>query len=338
MKKRRTFWHLEGFKRRPSDYDVTSSKLLYSRGRFEVNVPVADWYATYQLGSRIVSGDLEAFRDPRETTYSKYVELQKAKETFVDGLFSTMEAKDYDHRLGASWLGVLELVLGPMRYPLHGLQMIAAYLGQMAPSGRIVMSSLFQTGDEVRRIQRVSYRIAQLRKIRPDFAAGSQATWETHPIWQPLRQVLERLLVTYDWAETFVGLNLVLKPAFDELFMTEFGALAASQGDEALEKLFVSLTEDATWQKAWSLVLLELLLETDPGNSVLIKDSIARWSEPTLRALSAFAPVFDELCDREPRPSSREALANVEQSCQRLWSSAGIAARPGLTEIVEQTQ
>ena len=321
--RRRTFWHLEGLKRRPTDYDVTSSNLLYSQGRFEVNVPIADWYSKYQLGSRVHSGDLEAFRDPRETTYSKYVEIQKAKEVFVDGLFSAMEAKNYDRKLTPSWLQVLEQVMAPMRYPIHGLQMVAAYLGQMAPSGRVVITALFQVGDEVRRIQRLSYRIAQLRRIRPEFAKNSQHTWENAAIWQPLRQVLERLLVTYDWAEAFIALNLVVKPAFDELFMTQFGALAASQGDEALEKIFLSLNEDSSWQLAWSRALVELLLENDAGNSAVIKEFIERWSEPTLRAVWAFAPVFDELSVLEPRPSSRDALSKVEESCQRHWSIAG---------------
>jgi toluene monooxygenase system protein E len=335
---RRTFWHLEGLKRRPSDYDITSSRLLYSRGRFEINVPISDWYSKYQLGSRVVSGDLEAFRDPRETTYSKYVEIQKAKEVFVDGLLAAMQAKDYDRKLTPSWLGVLEQVMAPLRYPIHGLQMVAAYLGQMAPSGRIVIAALFQTADEVRRIQRLSYRVAQLRQIRPEFAKSSQQIWENAELWQPLRQVVERLLVTYDWAETFVGLNVVLKPAVDELFMTQFGALAASQGDEALEKLFLSLKEDSAWHQVWSHALLDLLLESDGGNSAVIEDFIERWSEPTLRAVRAFAPVFDELAEFEPRPSSAEALANVEEICRRNWSIAGRAKTGAAQQPIHETR
>ena len=337
MKSRRTFWHLEDLKRRPSEYDVTSSKLLYTLGRFEVQLPTSDWYSKYQLGSRVISGDLERFRDPRETTYSKYVELQKTKEVFVDGLFSAMEKKGYDRKLGESWVRVLELVMAPMRYPVHGLEMLAAYVGQMAPSGRVVIAALLQAADEIRRIQRLAYRIGQLRQIHPEFGANSRESWEKAAIWQPLRQVLERLLVTYDWAEAFIGLNIVLKPAFDELFMTQFGALAASQGDEALEKLFMSLNEDCAWHRAWSRSLVELLLESNAGNAAVIEDSIVRWSRPVLDAISAFAPVFDEIAELAPRPSASEVLAGVEMRCREHWSAAGYTGCEAKRDSTQKT-
>jgi len=35
-----------------------------------------------------------------------------------------------------------------------------------------------------------------------------------------LRLAIEKLLICYDWAESFVALNLVLKPLLDEVFMS----------------------------------------------------------------------------------------------------------------------
>ena len=41
----RTYWHLLGTKRVPSEYEIVSSRLLYYPGRgFEVKVPAAAWY------------------------------------------------------------------------------------------------------------------------------------------------------------------------------------------------------------------------------------------------------------------------------------------------------
>ena len=42
----RTYWHLTGLGRRPSDYDITSTRLLYypERGGFDVRFPLASWY------------------------------------------------------------------------------------------------------------------------------------------------------------------------------------------------------------------------------------------------------------------------------------------------------
>src|SRR5262245_163862 len=73
--RRRTFWHLEGLKRKPTDYDIATSRLLYHPDRgFEVNVPFSSWVERYGKNSALRISDWERFRDPRETTYSKYTE------------------------------------------------------------------------------------------------------------------------------------------------------------------------------------------------------------------------------------------------------------------------
>jgi toluene monooxygenase system protein E len=147
--------------------------------------------------------------------------IPRDKEIFVDGILEEIEMTGYDGQLSPSWLHVLS-----RRYPGHGLQMLASYIGQMAPSGRTVITAALQAADEMRRVQRLSYRPRQLQHLYPDFATDSKERWQTDPLWQPLRMAIGKLLTSYDWAESFVGLNLVLKPLVDELFMTHFSDLA----------------------------------------------------------------------------------------------------------------
>ena len=54
--------------------------------------------------------------------------------------------------------------------------MLAAYVGQMAPSGRITIACALQAADEMRRVHRLAYRMALLRRLRPDFGDAGQAT------------------------------------------------------------------------------------------------------------------------------------------------------------------
>ena len=56
---------------------------------------------------------------------------------------------------------------------------------------------------------------------------NSTTLWQTDSMWQPLREVVEKLLATYDWAESFVGLNMVLKPLVDELLMKHLSELSS---------------------------------------------------------------------------------------------------------------
>jgi toluene monooxygenase system protein E len=104
--------------------------------------------------------------------------------------------------------------------------MVASYIGQMAPSGRIVITAALQAADEMRRVQRIAYRVRQLQQLYRGFAIDSKARWQTDTLWQPLRIAIEKLLICYDWAESFVGLNLALKPLMDEVFMNHLSDVA----------------------------------------------------------------------------------------------------------------
>jgi len=294
MNRPRTYWHLAELTRKPNEYDIGTSRLLYHPDRgFEVPTPVSAWYERFGRGSALVCRDWERFRDPRETTYASYTALQSQKETFVDGLFRSAEETGYDARLSAAWMAALDRTIGPLRYPVHGLQMVCAYVGQLAPSGRIVVTCLLQSADEVRRIERFAYRTRQLRESRPSFAVAARAAWEKDALWQPLRRALEQLLVTYPWGEAFAALNLCLKPAFDDLFTTRFAALARACGDDMFADMLFSLGEDARWHREWTAALARMTVEERPENLALIDTWTDEWNAITRAALAPFAPVFD---------------------------------------------
>ena len=283
----------------PTEYEIVTSKLLCYTGegftgkRFELDVPLADWYKRFQQGSPITCASWETFRDPRETTYTKYTEIQRDKEVFVDSILEEIESSGYDRRLSPRWLQVLSRVLDPLRYPGHGLQMLASYVGQMAPGGRIVITATLQAGDEMRRVQRIAYRVRQLQNVYRGFGSDSKARWQTDPLWQPLRIAIEKLLICYDWAESFVALNLVLKPLMDETLMKHFSDLALREGDHLLGQVFYSLNQDCHWHREWSQSLTRMLIEDNSCNGRTIQAWIEKWHPVAARALRGFAPVFD---------------------------------------------
>ena len=262
---KRTYWHLSDLGRKPTDYDIATSRLHYWTARgFEVKAPVSEWYERYQRGSDLRCRDWDQWGDPRQTTYTTYTTMQRTREAFVSGLLDSI-SDDYDRGLSPQWVAVLDRVLAPLRYPGHGLQMVAAYIGQMAPSTRITIAVTFQAADEMRRVQRIAYRMRQLQVTHPEFGRTAQQTWQDDPIWQPLREVIETLLVTWDWGEALVALQFVLKPAFDELFMTQFGRFARAAGDDVLDRIFFSLNEDCAWHRAWSGSLMLTAIRDTPG-------------------------------------------------------------------------
>lgn len=286
----KTYSHLAGQRRMPSEYEVATSKLAYHAERgFEVAVPLAAWYEKYQRQSafRCTVEDWDAFADPRQTTYTKYTALQAQRESYLDSLMERIEATGYDAQLSADAIDFFEARVAPLRYPMHGLQMAAAYLGQIAPAGRITITCALQAADEVRRIQRIAMRMGQLRQVRPTLGDGARQAWEKDAAWQPLRETIERLLVAWDWGEAFAALQLCVKPAFDDLVHGASVAGARQRGDHLLGEIFASLEEDARWHREWTAALVDLAVTRRAENDDVLRGFVERWSAPATRAMRA---------------------------------------------------
>jgi toluene monooxygenase system protein E len=339
MAQQKTYWHLLQQKRMPTEYEIVTSKLLFYTGegftgkRFELDVPLQDWYKRFQQESPLTCSSWEKFRDPRETTYTKYTELQRDKEIFVDGILEEIEASGYDSQLSPHWLHLLSRVVAPLRYPGHALQMIAAYIGQMAPGGRIVITATLQAGDEMRRVQRIAYRVRQLQHLYPDFATDSKARWQTDPLWQPLRLAIEKLLICYDWAEAFVALNLVLKPLLDEVFMTYLSELALREGDHLLGQVFYSLNEDCKWHREWSQALTRMVIEDNSLNRGTIQAWIENWHPVAASAVQAFAPLFEGKLEHAPMPPLEGVTQRFDQFYRDYLSTVGLQPSISTTRL-----
>lgn len=287
---RRTYWCLEGSRSKPTDYDITSTALLYypSRG-FEVETPVWRHYLEYQRGSTLRCRRWDSFEDPAHTTYSSYVAERRDQEAFLDRLLErpvSPVVKELRPLLG---------LLSALRFALHAQQMVAAYVGALAPSGRISVAAAFQAADELRRIQRVCQWLSRSGVPVAQLDALGRELWQQAPAFQPLRRLLETLLVTYDFGAALVALNGVIKPVFDRLWFEQLAGVAETHRDEVLEKILGSLADDGKWHELWFGKLAQLLIDDDAENSRLMSQQLAVLRPVVIHAASELLPEFGGL-------------------------------------------
>ncbi|HKP56609.1 MAG TPA: hypothetical protein VJV78_07815 [Polyangiales bacterium] len=288
----KTYWHLLSARRMPTQYEVMTSKLLYyPKHGVAVRTPVSDFHAQHR--TRFNVPDWDAFRDPAETTYGAYVSSRRDREVFVQQLLQSIDGSDYDARIQGRWLSLLDRVLSPLRYPCHGLQMLAAYVAQAAPASSIAIAAAFQNADEIRRISWLAYRTQQLSLAHPGFGERAKQDWQHNPALQPLRELIERMLVTYDWDEAFVALDLVLKPLFDEFFGVHLAGLARTHGDDVLARLLLSLNEDQRWHAAYAFALGRQIVAAGDGER--LRELIERWRPRVLDAIGAASTLCDSV-------------------------------------------
>jgi toluene monooxygenase system protein E len=170
----------------------------------------------------------------------------------------------------------------------------------------------------------LAYRFRQIQLAFPGFASESKSLWERDPRWQPLREYVERLLVAYDWGESFVALNLVLKPMIDELFMKHISDLALGRNDHLLGQIFYSLNEDCQWHRTWSGALVRTAIEDNPSNVTVIKGWIDKWRPQAMQAIKALTPLFEGQLIGASEITFHDLAAQVTADSNEYLQSMGL--------------
>lgn len=270
--------------RKPSEYEIVTHHMNHTVGAVPLEmgpeVHGNQWLLRHRDGIALKVAGLEAFRDPDQMTYRKYTQAMDERETYVDGLLQNYsEVQRSDHKLAPAALDLLAAALTPARYLGHGLQMVSAYVQQLAHSSYLANCAAFQTADQLRRVQRVAYRTRQLAGAHPErgFGIVERQRWEGDFDWQPTREAIEKLLLAYDWDQAFVGLNLVVKPVVDALFLKGFADLAREHGDELDALLAEDLYLDAQRSRRWTVEACRAMAKADAANLSVLRECLAQW-------------------------------------------------------------
>ncbi len=304
MEPLKTWSHLAGDRRRPTEYEVVSTNLLWSTKDPKApwamgpGTPLTKWFVKYRNESPLVHDDWDAFRDPDKLVYRTYTMMQDGQENYIDGLLDEHSKNDHDATMPEAWPRELARFYTPSRYLIHAVQMASAYLVQLARSSTIENCCMFQAADQYRWVCRIAYRTSELAKAHPDLGFGEKERqiWEDDPAWDGFRELVERTLVTYDWGEHFAALQLVAKPCVDEAAIRQLGRAAKNQGDTLLGMLSDAQLIDSERSRRWTKALVEFVDQND-RNRALLKEWIEKWTPLGDRAIDAYCAALPGIED-----------------------------------------
>jgi toluene monooxygenase system protein E len=301
LKPLKTWSHLAGRRRKPSEYEIVSTNLHFSTDNpdapFELdpNFEMARWFKQHRNASPLQHADWNAFRDPDEMVYRTYNMQQDGQETYVLGLLDQFSARGHDAMLERTWAGTLARMYTPARYLFHTLQMGSAYLTQMAPASTISNCATYQTADSLRWLTHTAYRTKELSNTFADLGFGrdERSYWENDAAWQGWRKLVERALVAWDWGESFVAFNLVARPAVEETVLRGLGEAGRHNGDTLLGLLTDAQLQDAQRHRRWTTELVRMALE-QPSNRDVIGGWVRKWEPLAADAIAAYCAALPD--------------------------------------------
>ena len=201
--------------------------------------------------------------------------------------------------------------------------MMSAYVQQLAPSSYMGNCAAFQTADQLRRVQRVAYRTKQLALAHParGFGQSERTIWEKREPWQAIRKAVEGLLVCYDWDDAFVGLNLVVKPVSDEIFLKIFGGIARENGAELDALINDNMYLDAERSRRWTAAMCKFVAKGNATNGTVLRERLAKWV-PTAKIIAEAGGRLLAAYGKRSKPAEIEAAVSAGWS--RVLEQVGL--------------
>ncbi|VVE34333.1 aromatic/alkene monooxygenase hydroxylase subunit beta [Pandoraea commovens] len=302
LKPLKTWSHLAERRRKPSEYEVVSTNLIFTLANpeapFELdsNIDTAQWFKRYRNAGALTHPNWGAFRDPDETVYRTYNLLQDGQETYVYGLLDQFSTRGHDALLAHPWAETLARLYTPARFLFHALQMGAGYLAHIAPASTIANCAVFQMADSFRWVTHTAYRTKELSYTFKDLGFGrdERRYWEQDLAWQGWRRLIEQALVAWDWGESFVALNLVVRPAVEEAVLRGLGQAGRNNGDTLLGLLTDAQLADAQRQHRWAVKLVAMALEQETNRAV-IAGWLDKWVSMADEAIEAYCAALPDV-------------------------------------------
>jgi propane monooxygenase small subunit len=278
--------------------------------------------------TKLESSNWHAFLDPNEEWEQT---IYRNNGNVVRQIGQNLQNARDNHAFAAwsrSWTRVVERHLGAWMHAEHGLGMHVFLPAQRdAPTNMINNAISVNSMHKLRFAQDlVLYNLELSEEIEGFDGKSHRAAWLEDPVWQGVRENVERLTAVRDWAEAVFATNYVFEPIVGELFRSEFVMqVAAPNGDYVTPTLMGAGENDYERDLRYSRVLYSLLSD-DPqhgdANKSVMEQWLERWIPVSLDAARRLQPVWSQPAAKPVR--FEDSMTNASHRLRELTDELGL--------------
>lgn len=263
--------------------------------------------------------DPYAYTDPRQFYYTPYVTNRAAMHDEFGKTLSYLEKRDLLAKLPAPWRAVLASVVVPLRHYESGAQLVTVAGARFAHGTSLEQCCTFAAFDRIGNAQMLSRVGIAMSSGAGDQLGNAKREWLDGAHLQPLRRLVEEIMVVDDWAEGLLAVDLVDSLAYP-LVYSGLDEAALLGGAGAYSLFAQHLTGWFADQRKW----LDVLVATwagDPDNGTANREALGRivatWG---VRAREALEPLADAVDDQLPDVGSGALLAELAEAGRTRWA------------------
>lgn len=243
--------------------------------------------------------DPYSFTDPRQYYYAPYVTARAQVFDAVGKTLDYIESRGLFGHLPAGWLDLLTSALVPLRHYEGGAQLISTAGARFAYGTTIEQCLSFAAFDRIGNAQLLSRVGLALGGGAGDVLADGREAWLNAPHLQPLRKLVEQLIVEPDWAVGAVALDLTDQLIYP-LMYRHMDERALHAGAGAYSLITQHLDAWFTDQRKWFDMLLSAWLndpEHGAANGQVLADVARTWLPEAVEAVRVLARSMDASVD-----------------------------------------
>jgi propane monooxygenase small subunit len=151
----------------------------------------------------------------------------------------------------------------------------------------------------------ILYNLALSEEIDGFDGSIHKKTWQEDPVWQPTRELVERLTGIRDWSEQLFATAVVFEPLVGELFRSGFVMQAAApQGDFVTPTIMGAGESDAARELRGARALFRMLADDEAHgaeNKATMQAWLAEWTPRAVNAARQLQPIWSQLSEKVVR-------------------------------------
>jgi len=264
--------------------------------------------------------DSYRFTDPRQYYYTTYVAARAGLHDDFGKTLSYLEERDLLARLPAGWQALLSSIVVPLRHYESGAQLVSVAGARFAYGTSLEQCCSFAAFDRIGNAQMLSrVGIALGGGTRDELEAAKRA-WVDGAHLQPLRRLVEEIMVLDDWAESLLAIDLVDSLVYPLVYrgLDEHALLGGAVAYSLVAQHFSAWFAD---QRKW-IDALVATWATEPqhatANRAALGHVLATWAGRAYSAVAALAAAVD---NHLPMAETSAALAATAESQRSPWAS-----------------
>ena len=302
----RDFTFIEPRKRRLTEYEAVTIHQQWEPGGFDAGTTFLrgpDGRAWWEAErTAIKHPNWFAFRDPAQHWQRTYVRMQAEQERSIERITEDAVAGGLFEELDREWLhSILGKHYRVWSFFEYGLFRAFSPAQREALSDSLGNAICFQSFDHMRLGQAVVAHLLTIENELEDYEdRGAKELWTDDPIYQPARHLAEDIIMTDDWAEQTLVVNLVIAPILSRIaWDTLVRKPAPLHGDPVTPLILMTAERDRRRNLDYSKELVAMVtaddLDVGEANRKVIAGWIDDWRARVIDVARTLAPVAEQM-------------------------------------------